>query len=181
MNEDKVQNFINSYLNFDIGIVFILGVVIFVCFLCIKQSQKKELTVRTVIHGIVWSLYLLILITGTMLNRKIGQDYNVNLTPFWSYEAVMEDGSESILWQMIYNVVMFIPWGILMSGMWECMQKPYWNIGSALLASVIIEVIQFIFKCGLVEFDDVFHNVLGGITGYGILCMYKEIKKLYER
>ena len=45
----------------------------------------------------------------------------------------------------------------------------WWQV---LLVGVItsfgIEFLQFVLKCGLAEFDDVFHNALGCMLGYGI-------------
>lgn len=34
--------------------------------------------------------------------------------------------------------------------------------------SLLIEVIPLVFKRGFAEFDDVFHNVLGGAIGFGV-------------
>lgn len=34
--------------------------------------------------------------------------------------------------------------------------------------SILIEVLQFVFKRGFAEFDDVFHNVLGCAIGFGV-------------
>jgi glycopeptide antibiotics resistance protein len=39
---------------------------------------------------------------------------------------------------------------------------------SAFGISFSIEVIQLVFKMGLFEFDDMFHNVLGAVIGYGL-------------
>lgn len=32
----------------------------------------------------------------------------------------------------------------------------------------MIEMLQFVFKKGYAEFDDVFHNALGCLIGYGV-------------
>ena len=32
----------------------------------------------------------------------------------------------------------------------------------------MIEVLQFVFKRGFAEFDDVFHNVVGCVIGFGV-------------
>ena len=44
--------------------------------------------------------------------------------------------------------------------------------------SLLIEVLQFAFKRGFVEFDDVFHNVLGCAIGFGV---YLGITYLIQR
>ncbi len=43
--------------------------------------------------------------------------------------------------------------------------------------SFCIETLQLLFKRGFAEFDDVFHNVLGCLLGYGIIVL---IKHFYE-
>ena len=35
----------------------------------------------------------------------------------------------------------------------------------AVLFSASIEIIQLVTKCGLFEFDDIFHNTLGAVAG----------------
>ncbi len=37
--------------------------------------------------------------------------------------------------------------------------------------SLLIEVLQFVFKRGFSEFDDVFHNVLGCAIGFGLYVL----------
>jgi len=39
-----------------------------------------------------------------------------------------------------------------------------------------IEVIQLVFKLGLFEFDDVFHNVLGAVIGYGLWRVWRKFR-----
>ena len=42
--------------------------------------------------------------------------------------------------------------------------------------SVMIELLQLIFKRGLCEVDDVIHNVLGTLIGYGIAKIILMVK-----
>ena len=44
-----------------------------------------------------------------------------------------------------------------------------------MLASALIEGIQFVFKRGVVEFDDVFNNTLGTLIGYGLAIALLEL------
>ena len=46
---------------------------------------------------------------------------------------------------------------------------------SAIVLSFGIELIQLVFKLGLFEFDDIFHNVLGAMIGYGLSKCCKKI------
>ena len=65
------------------------------------------------------------------------------------------------------NVVVFIPAGVLLG--WSFRKITWWKV--FLLAasfSILIESLQFVFKRGFAEFDDVFHNVVGCMIGYGV-------------
>lgn len=68
------------------------------------------------------------------------------------------------------NVVVFVPVGVLFG---LAMRRR--NVWAALLfgagLSVGIEVLQFVFKKGFTEVDDVMHNTLGCLIGFGVYSM----------
>lgn len=80
------------------------------------------------------------------------------------------------------NVLLFVPIGFLAGfGLQGLTFKNILLLGGIL--SVFIELLQFIFKKGFCETDDVIHNVLGCLIGYGLLRVlyqrdnqYREIK-----
>ena len=66
------------------------------------------------------------------------------------------------------NVVVFMPLGLMMAAGFENIK--WWQILIVGLGfSVTIEALQYLFNLGVSEFDDVFHNTLGCMVGYGIL------------
>lgn len=72
-----------------------------------------------------------------------------------------------MLTQVVMNLVAFIPVGFLLGCAFPRLK--WWQvllIGGGF--SLLIEVSQLVFKLGLAEFDDVFHNVLGCLVGYGV-------------
>ena len=105
--------------------------------------------------------YMLFVLYRIVLMRKASANYRYQLEPFWSYDVNGGIG-EGVL-----NVLLFIPIGILLS---LCFKKqPWWMVALVgLLFSVIIELLQLVLRKGFCEFDDVFHNTLGCIIGYGI-------------
>ncbi len=121
---------------------------------------------------IVWLLlveYSFLLYCSTVIYRKALQDGEYDLMPFWSYRAIM-DGKEQLLAENVMNVVVFVPVGVLFG---LAMRRR--NVWAALLfgagLSVGIEVLQFVFKKGFTEVDDVMHNTLGGLIGFGVYSM----------
>ena len=65
------------------------------------------------------------------------------------------------------NTVIFIPTGSLLA---IFLNKPrLWKvIFVSVVISASIEILQFVFKKGFAELDDVFHNTLGCMIGYGL-------------
>ena len=100
--------------------------------------------------------------------RETGTERGYNLMPFWSYwDYGGHDYLMEMLGENILNVLLFVPIGFLAGcGLRGMTLKKALILGGGL--SVIIELLQFIFKKGFCETDDVIHNVLGCIIGYYI-------------
>ena len=103
-----------------------------------------------------------------VLFRETSAERGYNLMPFWSY---WDYGEHSYFMEMfgenILNVMLFVPVGFLAGcGLQGMTFKKALFLGGGL--SVFIELLQFVFKKGFCETDDVIHNVLGCIIGYGL-------------
>lgn len=72
--------------------------------------------------------------------------------------------------QILTNVVVFVPVGVLAGRIWRW--KGLW-VAAGL--SVFIEVLQLITARGLCEFDDVFHNMFGAVIGVGIVLAFEKV------
>ena len=102
--------------------------------------------------------YVFFILAETVLTRKPLEGQHLNLEPLWSWQAwnVQKE-------QILMNVVMFVPIGVLAGRLWR------WK--GALVAiglSLAIEFLQLISTCGLCELDDVIHNIIGAGIGVGI-------------
>ena len=131
--------------------------------------------------GLRWSAglllveYLVLLIILSVLARKVMSGRAYNFAPFWSYRAIL-DGHGHLLTQAVMNVVAFVPVGFLLGFLGR---GKWWKV--ALFAagfSLIIETLQFITMRGFAGFDDVFHNVVGAMIGYGV---YAGVKWVVEK
>ena len=104
----------------------------------------------------------------TVLSREPfdGQHFQPQL--FWSYE-VWEIQKK----QIIENVLLFIPLGVLTGCLWK------WKgilVGAGI--SLLVELLQLISLRGLFEFDDIIHNTLGTLIGVWIyIIIVKLISK----
>lgn len=113
--------------------------------------------------------YIFLLYSSTVLFRPIYELREYNFAPFWSYKAI-EAGRVELLAENIMNVMVFVPVGLFLG-----IGIPRLKWGYALLIgfclSSSIEILQFVFKKGFSETDDVMHNTLGCMIGYGIFAL----------
>lgn len=124
--------------------------------------------------GLLLAEYVFLLYSSTVISRATSEQFSgYDLHPFWSYRAIQSGESPQLLVENIMNVVVFVPVGILLgftvNGSW-LMDKKEWLIPLAvgLCISFSIETLQFVFKRGFAEVDDVMHNTLGCVIGYGL-------------
>ena len=112
-----------------------------------------------------------------LLFRESNAERSINLVPLSSYfdygeySYFLEKAALNVL-----NVALFIPVGLLAGlGFNEISWKKVLLLGLGL--SFLIELLQFIFKRGWCETDDLIHNVLGCAVGFGIYCILARIWK----
>ena len=112
--------------------------------------------------------WVFLVLCAILFFRETSAERGYNLMPFWSY---WDYGKDSYFMEMfgenILNVLLFVPVGFLAGCGLEGMTfKKVLLLGGGF--SVFIELLQFVFKKGFCETDDVIHNVLGCIIGYGL-------------
>lgn len=152
-------------------VVIVVGTVLLLAFMGVKKGLRWS-------AGLMLLEYLFLLLLLAVLLRKV-QDYReYSLTPFWSYRAI-RDGVKFLSTQNFANVLAFVPIGLLLGCAFGRMK--WWKvllIGGGF--SVLIETLQFFLKRGFAEFDDVFHNVVGCLIGYGVYmsvaCLVKKLR-----
>ena len=74
------------------------------------------------------------------------------------------------------NVVAFVPVGILLA-LTFCSIRWWQALCVGCLMSLSIETMQYFFRLGFAELDDVMHNTIGGVIWYGgYLLIYSSRK-----
>ena len=114
--------------------------------------------------------YSFLILAETILTRKpfIGSHFQTEL--FWSWRQWNIQKN-----QILTNVVIFIPVGLLSGFLWKW--RGLW-IAAGL--SVVIELLQLVTQRGLMEFDDVIHNCLGAAVGIGFVMMANRLMRTRE-
>lgn len=174
MREQFRQYIINLYQDIPTEVyegllsVCCLGLVLLLIFCGIKKGLRYS-------SGLLLVEYVFLLFCSTVIFRIVGETRLYDFQPFWSYKAIQE-GREDLLAENIMNVVVFIPVGLLLSIAFK--QMTWWKalmIGCSI--SVTIESLQFFLMRGFSELDDVMHNTLGCLIGFGFMIILRIIFK----
>lgn len=114
--------------------------------------------------------YSFLILAETVLIRKpfSGQHFNPEL--FWSWKQWNVQKN-----QILTNVIMFIPVGVLAGRIWR-----WRGLWVAVGLSAGIEVLQLVTSRGLCEFDDVIHNTIGALIGIGVVILFDKISRVEE-
>ena len=101
----------------------------------------------------------------------------VNMIPFHSIRENLKYGHSPISLDMLYNIVMSVPFGIIYCYYQRtfCIYKA---IGLSVLTTFSIEMAQFILKTGVVDIDDLIVNTIGSLVG---IFFYIALQKILQR
>ena len=146
--------------------VFLIGVMVFTMTLLFLIFGVKNVVKTFII--IVLLEYLVFIICSAVFFRDLVEVRDYCLIPFWSYHASSEDLQNSLYIEKMMNVLMFVPIGFLMGGAFG---HKIWKkvLVFAVSLSFLIETLQYMLKRGFSELDDVFHNTLGAMIGFGLI------------
>lgn len=110
----------------------------------------------------------------TIIGGPLTRVEEINLSPFHSIRENLEYGRNPISWDMLYNIVMFVPFGII-----YCYYQKYFRvyraIGMSCLTTALIEGAQFVLKTGVVDIDDFIVNTLGSLMGITVYVILQHI------
>ncbi len=124
-------------------------------------------------------LWLFVLLFLTLLSREPGVQASYCLEPFWCIREAWEYESAIDWYFIIGNIVLFLPLGIILPLCFVKMRHTAWNALIGFLVSLGIETTQLITHRGLFETDDLIHNTLGTVLGYGIfIVLYQMIREV---
>ena len=128
-----------------------------------------------IIVWVVFAVYFMAVLFRTIFSRAAADDYQYNFALFWSYAAI-QDGKDYLIEEHYLNVLLFIPLGVLL---WFLLERKCWwkALLYGIAFSLVIEALQLILKRGMCELDDVFHNTIGCLVGYGLVCLVSLIWK----
>lgn len=122
------------------------------------------------------SVYLFYSFYVTFGMRYVGMRREVKWIPF---EGIWTRPWEIPL--LIENVLLFVPFGVLLPVTFSKIRSWKIVLTSAGLYSILIEVLQYVFRCGKSEVDDCILNCLGAMIGYGLFLGVTYVKLLIRK
>ena len=101
--------------------------------------------------------------------------FRVNLIPF--VNLFDYDNKRDLLLNVIGNVAMFIPSGIVLPFVYKRLNS-FWKVLLAGIGiSLCIEIIQLPFSVRATDIDDLILNTIGVIVGYGIVTLIRCLRR----
>ena len=95
--------------------------------------------------------------------------------PLWSWVEVYQRKNVGMLYDILLNILLFVPFGGLMKLACKQIRFPVgWLIG--FLLSMVIESSQLVFHLGLFEWDDMLHNSLGCLIGCAVVSVVQAVR-----
>lgn len=140
--------------------------------------SKRYHIVHNILLYSVFVFYLFILFTLLFMKRT---DYrSVNIIPFHSIISYLS-GNDLIMHSFALsnvagNILLFIPLGGYVT-LFSRDKHIFKNVLLVILFSILAEIIQFIFKLGATDIDDVLLNGSGGFIG---VVMYRLLLLLFK-
>lgn len=113
------------------------------------------------------SFYMSYVIYLTLSGREAGSREGINLRLF---STVIVNGHLSV--HGIENILLFIPFGILIPLLWKMFRKGYRLILLAFIVSMLIEMMQLLTHRGFFELDDILLNTFGAWIGYLVVYFF---------
>ena len=153
--------------------IFCLGGVGLLALQGLKRGWRK-------VSGLLLIEFVFLIYSSTVIYRDFSSEQKHDFMPLWSYWALQKEGNEYLIADNILNVLVFLPVGLLLGLAFRRIK--FWVVLLVgLCISSSIEMLQYVFKRGFAEVDDVIHNVLGCMIGYGIYALvrlgYEKVSK----
>ena len=127
-------------------------------------------------------IYIILVLTFTFIVRetliwRYSGKHEAALIPFRQLIGLFKEPNHIMwFWQIILNIILFIPFGFMFPIIKPKLSKV--TITYGFMFSFAIEIMQYITGRGLADIDDLINNTLGAAIGY---LIYRAGKREYDR
>ena len=158
------KNIWNSILlDFKQPISYLIPAIIITVFLATIYKIYRRGRVRITFASLLLIIYIQVVLQTAFFSREPGSRTQMDLRLFGTW------GETPIAYAyFIENIIMFIPFGVLMPMVFKRRKKLRYCVFAGFLFSCIIEISQLITQRGFCQLDDVVTNTVGTLVGWGI-------------
>ena len=120
---------------------------------------------------VFWALlvaYMILVICSAVVFRKPSTARYLHLQPFWVYTDFLKRNHIEAVRDIIINLLLFLPLGALLAGINPSL-KWYKVLLIGLACSLSIEVLQYALLRGDAQTDDLLHNTVSCLVGWGVV------------
>ncbi len=134
------------------------------------RSQRKKSHTILLISTIILILFFTFVVRETFEVRHVGSR-GLMLIPFRELYSLFTSPNHSFFfWQFVLNVILFVPFGFMLSCYVYKYHRPQHLflpiLLSGLFVSISVELLQYITSRGFTEIDDVINNTVGSMIGW---------------
>lgn len=142
--------------------VILFSVIGWIIYMIIQYYKYGEYHIEMMKKRMLLIVSCSFIFVMTIWGRKINMhNMNFHISIIYTYFEIIFKNNMEMLLQVIMNIFMFIPLGILLPYNFSCFQNRNKVIFLSLLVPSVIEFIQGILGIGTCEIVDVMHNALG--------------------
>ncbi len=137
---------------------------------------------------VLYFVLMLWLLFGQRFGENVGNSYeqaltsNLNLIPFATvrlYINLLGGGYSEYLVRHAFinlagNVLMFVPLGLFLPGIWRRMRKFFGFLLCVFFLIVAVELIQLATLLGSCDVDDLILNLVGALLGFGLWKLFSK-------
>jgi len=132
--------------------------------LLLFRKEKKRAAIFS-----LFEIYLIVALELVFFSRPPGSRTSVNMEILgtWGHGA---QGNAYV----IENIIMFVPWGVLLPLLAGQFRKAWFCTFTAFLASCSLEALQYLTQRGHCQLDDVLMNTLGAFAGWCVVRLFSK-------
>lgn len=150
--------------------------------------QKKEAKIIRAVGIMLFIIYLAGMVYFLFFAEGLGRmshsrEYSYNLKPFKEIGRFIkyrkELGLMAVTMNLLGNIICFVPYGLFLPVINKKTRNGFKIALLSLDFSLIVEILQLIFKVGSFDVDDLILNTIGGVTGFIIFYYANELRRKY--
>ena len=133
-------------------------------------DMKRKIRVVTIVLMLIYMMVLAyVCFFSERYGRVVSDTHHYNLQPFreisrfYIYRELI--GVKAFIINLFFNILAFVPFGFMVSILWQGRHQVIDAVFCTFLLSLVVEVIQFVFKVGSFDVDDLILNTCGGFLG----------------